>query len=118
MKQKQTITYIKDGKETTITLNRFNQRFVFNKLFYNYPYDGVSNGRYKVRDEITYLEIKNYQFKRHSIITCINPETIIILDNCRYDVSIELSEGSYRLIYPTFIENKGNIAGDWTVLKI
>ena len=112
MKQRSTITYIKNNKEKTITLNKLNQQVILNQLFYNHLYDGVVEGNYEVRKEITYLEIKNYQFNKHATITSINPETTIILDSCIFDSTIELTEGSYQVIHPTFTENEGNIIGN------
>lgn len=101
------ITYIKDGKEKTVKLNKLNKERTLNKIFYT----RLISNEYKIREEISYLEIKNKEFEPNTIFSCFYNQTMVVLDNCKFD-GLRLEGCSYQIIEPIFNRNFGSIKGE------
>ena len=82
-------------------LNNLNEGIILNKICHYY------NGRYKIKEGVTYIEIKNKEFEAVTNFTCSRTGTIVVLNNCKF-YDLRLSDCCYQLIDPIFYD-KGSV---------
>lgn len=109
---KPTITYIKNGVEKTIIINRFNQKKILEEIYERkYNLVGYYWIDYKIKNDIELIHFKNYSFHEVNKIE-IPEETICILENCIFQNKVnchkilKLIGGSFELIDPVLINIK------------
>lgn len=99
---KQTITYIKNGVETTTKVNALNKNYLLPKLFRIHTSDVIV-----INHDISLIYFKNINFTANKI-KCENLRTICIFENCTFKQStsktFEIGWGSFELINPNFID--------------
>lgn len=111
MKQKPTITYIKNNEEKTITLNLFTIPKQLMEL-YLITFDFYDGKIYKIKDDIQFIHFKNFSFQNISEIRCAY-DTICILEDCTFSKksylrrSLYLDGGSFEVIDPILINIEG-----------
>lgn len=102
------INYVKNGVEKKVILNRFNRKKVMDELF-------IQKGfifKLDIRREIEYLEMNNFSFPCYDMcFNCINSDTVVVFNNCKFRHSIEFMDGNWQLIAPYFSEDKIVIRG-------
>ena len=108
MKEKPTITYIKNGQEKTININFWNKSKILNEIFKNYNQYIFINKELEIKEDIEYVHFKNIKIDA-SGIECENENTICILDECTISTtdeitnSFEIFDGYFEFINPKFI---------------
>ena len=110
MNQKPTLTYIENNQEKTVTLNFFNHKKMFEKIFkIKQSYKDIYS--YTPYYDIELIHIKNYTFKNslrikrnYNYLTNLKAP-IIILENCifegdlleiKYDSIIEIINPHFK----------------------
>lgn len=109
MKQQPTITYIKNGKENTITLTRWNQRRVLKDVV-EMSYRDRMNTQivYNINADVELIHCKDVRFPEVWKIES-SKETICILENCTFERnygymnSLKVEGGSFEFINPNLI---------------
>ena len=99
------VTYIKNGVQETVILNRWNRKKVFDKIFLQkgLVYDLYVNG------DITYLEMKNVSFSNYKMcFGCIN-DTVVVFDNCEFCHIVSLKGSAFQLNHPVFKDEECEI---------
>ena len=102
MKHKQntnqpTITYIKNGIEKTIIINRFNQKKVLEQIYEKkYNLVGYYFIDYKIKDDIEFIHFKNFYFHEVTKIEIPN-DTLCILEDCVFQNKVNCHK-SLKLI--------------------
>ena len=101
MKEKKTITYIKNGTEVTKIINLFNKKEILDTIFEQYRL--LSEGiELIIKEDVEYLLLKNICFSQN-IKLLIPNTTIIILENCYFKgKKIDFKGGNIQLINPQF----------------
>lgn len=109
MTGKPSIVYIKDGKERVLFGERFLAKFVFKILFCQ-----TSNSfEFSVRDDISYLEFRNYLFKDRVYFRGANQDTILVFDHCYFHQGADFRYGSVQLIEPSFSGNLDYVVAEY-----
>lgn len=102
MKIQQTITYIKNGKEKTVKVNKVNKNYILTRIFKIYTTKEIV-----IDTNISLIHFKNIVFSANKI-KCRNLRTICIFENCTFKQStspiLKLKWGSFELINPNFID--------------
>lgn len=136
MKNKPTITYIKDNIETSVTLDFLNQGRILNELLtitteheYISTY-GISNlSSYQdtifiIKDDVEFIHFKNFAFGSYIKGIKCSEDALCILENCRfiqnnaYSNTLTFFGGTFELINPTFIKIDELVTIDETDLSI
>lgn len=105
MKQQSTITYLKDGVEKTIKLNKWNKNQVLKEVFeqYNNPLLYI-NKNLKIKDNIELIHFKNVTLETGGI-ECISDDTLCLLENCTINnptsnTKFTIKYGTIQLVNP------------------
>lgn len=100
MKKKQTITYIKNGKEYNKTFNPLNNTFILLALFHNAFFQDGHFDYYAIKESVSYLHLKNIQFYHDVKIKCPK-DTILVLENCKFkEPNLYVIGGHVQIINP------------------
>ena len=109
MTGKPSIVYIKDGKERVLFGERFLAKFVFKILFCQ----SSNSFEFNVRDDISYLEFRNYCFKDRVYFRGANQDTILVFDHCYFHQGADFRYGSVQLIEPSFSGNLDYVVAEY-----
>lgn len=122
MKDRPSITYIKNRKEKTISLNNLTEKLIFTRIAENIdiPSKEEKISSHKILPEVTFIHIKNYNFKKSVQFSGIfdlffkySDDTTIILENCTLDGNLYFQHiNKITITDPKFTKNSNIYIGD------
>ena len=97
------VTYVVNGKTKVKKINSFNR----DVLFFNLINDDVISWRKGIsfKDNISYLELKNFNFNDEFVKFFLNEDMTLVLDSCSFN-NLTIFGGNVKIINPT---NSANI---------
>lgn len=100
-REKAVSTYIKNGKEMIrkkLSYNLFGKQKIYERAN-----EGVDYLELAIKKDIELLHLKNFIFGNTKIyIQCLNEDTLLILDHCRFARDLNLTGGNIILDCPQF----------------
>ena len=116
--KKPVITYIKNGKEKKITINKLTEKLVFTILSenINIPLTEEKISSHKLLSQVTFIHIKNYNFKKSvqflgefDLFFKELDNTTIILENCTLDGNMYFNHIKKLTIIDPILTKTSNI---------